>query len=146
MNYNEAIAYIKSTGKFGSRPGLEVISCLLEKMGSPHKKIKCVHVAGTNGKGSTSSYVSNVLRECGLKVGLFTSPPIFDETERIQINGNYIAKDDLADVTEFVKAHADTVEAEGLHYPTEFELFCAVAFEYFYRSGVDIAVLETGMG
>ncbi|MBE5819023.1 MAG: bifunctional folylpolyglutamate synthase/dihydrofolate synthase [Clostridiales bacterium] len=146
MNYNEAIDYIKSTGKFGSRPGLEVISCLLDKMGSPHKKIKCVHVAGTNGKGSTSSYVSNVLRECGLKVGLFTSPPIFDETERIQINGNYIAQGDLAAVTEFVKAQADTVEAEGLHYPTEFELFCAVAFEYFYRSGVDIAVLETGMG
>ena len=146
MNYENALEYIKSTGKFGSRPGLEVISRLLEKMGSPQKRVRCVHIAGTNGKGSCASYVSHILCECKYKTGLFTSPPITDETERIQLDGKYIDKDDFAEITEYVKSFADILETEGLHYPTEFELFTAVAFEFFARKKVDIAVLETGMG
>ncbi|MBP3347505.1 MAG: bifunctional folylpolyglutamate synthase/dihydrofolate synthase, partial [Clostridia bacterium] len=146
MTYNEALAFIKSTGKFGSRPGLEVISALLKKMGDPQNNVKCVHIAGTNGKGSTSAYIASVMRQAGYRTGMFTSPPIMDETERIQLNGQYIDKAEFAEITEFVKAAADKVEADGLHYPTEFELFTAVAFEYFSRKNVDIAVLETGMG
>lgn len=146
MNYENALAYIKSTGKFGSRPGLEVISKLLEKMGDPQKKIKAVHIAGTNGKGSCASYISHILYENGYNTGLFTSPPITQETERIQLNGKYIDKNDFAVITEYVKSFADTLEDDGLHYPTEFELFTAVAFEYFARKNVDFAVLETGMG
>ena len=146
MTYNEALAFIKSTGKFGSRPGLEVISALLKKMGDPQNNVKCVHIAGTNGKGSTSAYIASVMRQAGYRTGMFTSPPIMDETERIQLDGQYIDKAEFAEITEFVKAAADKVEADGLHYPTEFELFTAVAFEYFSRKNVDIAVLETGMG
>lgn len=146
MNYENALAYIKSTGKFGSRPGLEVISKLLEKMGDPQKKIKAVHIAGTNGKGSCASYISHILCENGYNTGLFTSPPITHETERIQLNGKYIDENDFAVITEYVKSFADTLEDDGLHYPTEFELFTAVAFEYFARKNVDFAVLETGMG
>ncbi len=146
MTYQSAIEYIKSTGKFGSRPGLEVISNLLGKMGDPQNNFKSIHIAGTNGKGSTSSYISSVLKEAGCTVGLFTSPPIKEETERIQLNGAYIDKNEFAEITEYVKGFADKVEADGLHYPTEFELFTAVAMEYFSRKKVDFAVLETGMG
>lgn len=146
MTYETALAYIKSTGKFGSRPGLEVISELLKKMGAPQNKIKTVHIAGTNGKGSCASYISHILCENGYNTGLFTSPPITEETERIQLNGKYVNKDEFADITEYVKSFADTLEDDGLHYPTEFELFTAIAFEYFARKKVDFAVLETGMG
>lgn len=146
MTYENALAYIKSTGKFGSRPGLEVISGLLKKMGDPQKNIKAVHIAGTNGKGSCASYISHILCENGYNTGLFTSPPITEETERIQLNGKYIDKDEFAQITDYVKSFADTLEDDGLHYPTEFELFTAIAFEYFSRKKVDFAVLETGMG
>lgn len=146
MTYENALAYIKGTGKFGSRPGLEVISGLLKKMGDPQKNIKAVHIAGTNGKGSCASYISHILCESGYNTGLFTSPPITQETERIQLNGKYINKDEFAKITEYVKSFADTLEDDGLHYPTEFELFTAIAFEYFSRKKVDFAVLETGMG
>ncbi len=146
MTYENALKYIKDTGKFGSKLGLEVMRNLLSKMGDPQKSFKSVHIAGTNGKGSTSSYISNALNSNGYKVGLFSSPPIIDEMERIQIDGKFISKDDFAEITEFVKSCADTVEADGLHYPTEFELFTAVAFEYFKRQKVDFAVVEVGLG
>ncbi len=146
MTYVQAIEYIKSTGVFGSVPGLEAISALLKKMGEPQKQIKAVHIAGTNGKGSTSSFVSTVLQESGYKTGLFTSPPIIDELERIRINGNYIPRDEFARITEFVKSCADMLQMDGVRYPTEFELFTAIAFEYFSREKVDIAVFEVGMG
>ena len=146
MTYDDALKYIKDTGRFGSKLGLEVMTDLLGKMGNPEKKFKAVHIAGTNGKGSASAYISTALSENGYKTGLFTSPPIIDEMERIQIDGEYIDCGEFAEITEYVKAFADTVEADGLHYPTEFELFTAIAFEYFARHGVDFAVVEVGLG
>lgn len=146
MTYDEAVRYIKDTGKFGSKLGLEVMTNLLHKMGDPQKKFKAVHIAGTNGKGSASAYISSALCANGYKTGLFTSPPITDETERIQINGSFADKNEFAAITEYVKRFADGMEADGYRYPTEFELFTAVAFEYFARQKVDVAVVEVGLG
>lgn len=146
MTYDEAVKYIKDTGKFGSKLGLEVMTELLRKMGDPQTKFKTVHIAGTNGKGSASAYISSALCANGYKTGLFTSPPIIDETERIQINGYFADKEEFARITEYVKGFADGMEADGYRYPTEFELFTAVAFEYFARQGVEFAVVEVGLG
>ncbi len=146
MTYDEAVRYIKSTGVFGSKLGLEVMTDLLGKMGNPQTKFKTIHIAGTNGKGSASAYISSALCANGYKTGLFTSPPIIDETERIQINGEFADREDFGQITEYVKHFADEIEADGLHYPTEFELFTAIAFEYFARKKVDFAVVEVGLG
>ena len=139
MTYDDALKYIKDTGRFGSKLGLEVMTDLLGKMGNPEKKFKAVHIAGTNGKGSASAYIITALSENGYKTGLFTSPPIIDEMERIQIDGEYIDCGEFAEITEYVKAFADTVEADGLHYPTEFELFTAIAFYKNKRVGANRA-------
>ena len=146
MNYSQAAAYIASTGRFGSKPGLTVMQRMLEKMGEPQKKYKAVHITGTNGKGSTAAYVSNVLMRCGYRTGLFTSPPMFSELDRIRLDGINIPEEDFAEICEYIKELADGLEQEGVRYPTEFELYTLIAFEYFARSNVDIAVLEVGMG
>lgn len=142
MNYNEALNYISSVNWKGVRPGLERISLLLEKMGNPQKNLKFVHIGGTNGKGSTSAFISNVLRCSGYKTGLFISPFIETFNERMQINNMSITNDELAEITNYVKTFADTM-ADA---PTEFELNTAIAFEYFKRNNCDIVVLEVGMG
>ena len=91
MNYKEALDYIHSLQVFGSIPGLERIKVLLEKLGNPEKDLKFIHVAGTNGKGSTCTMLANIYMKAGLKVGLYTSPFIVDFRERIQLNGEYIS-------------------------------------------------------
>lgn len=145
MNYNEALKYIHSLGKFGSKPGLERIEKMLSLMGNPHKKLKFIHVAGTNGKGSTSTYIANVLQKAGYKTGLYTSPFITEFNERININGQNISNVDLAEYTAVASSKAKMVFSE--EYPiTEFEFITAVAFKYFYDSGCDIVVLEVGLG
>lgn len=146
MNYNEALDYIHSTYKFGSKLGLENIRDLLELMGNPHKNLKVIHVAGTNGKGSTSTYISEVLIEEGYKVGLFTSPYLEEFTERIRINGKNIPKDDLAEITEIVKKKVEVMLEEGKNHPTEFEIVTAIAMLYYNLKEVDYVVLEVGLG
>lgn len=142
MNGKQAVEYIHSVSWLGSRPGLERIAELNEKMGDPSKNYRIIHVAGTNGKGSFCSMTASILAECGYKVGLFTSPYVRYFNERIQINGKMISDDDLGDVTEYVKSIADKMEDT----PTEFELLTAIAFEYFAREKCDIVVLEAGLG
>ena len=142
MNVNEAIEYIHSVCWKGSMPGLGRTQELLAKMGNPEKKLKFVHIAGTNGKGSTASMTASILQQAGYRVGLYTSPYIYRFHERMQVNGVEISDEDLAAVTEYVKPFADAM-AES---PTEFELVCCVAFEYFLRMQCDIVVLEVGMG
>ena len=142
MTYKEALEYIHSVTWLGSRPGLSRIAELCEKMNNPQDSLRFVHVAGTNGKGSFSCMLSEVLREAGYRVGLFTSPFIKEFNERIRINGENIADEDLAAVTEYVRGFADTME----DLPTEFELITAIALEYFRRQNCDIVVLEVGMG
>ena len=142
MTYKEALEYIHSVTWMGSRPGLSRIAELCEKMNNPQNSLRFVHVAGTNGKGSFSCMLSEVLREAGYRVGLFTSPFIKEFNERIRVNGQDIPNEDLADVTEYVRGFADTME----DLPTEFELITAIALEYFRRQNCDIVVLEVGMG
>ena len=142
MNAQEAIEYIHSFFWKGSIPGLSRTQELLRRLGNPEKKLKFIHIAGTNGKGSTASMTASILRKAGYKTGLYTSPYIYRFNERIQVNGEQIPDEDVATVTEYVKQFAETMEEK----PTEFELVTAIGFEYFARQNCDIVVLEVGMG
>ena len=142
MNAEQAIAYIHSVCWKGSIPGLGRTQELLKKMGNPEKKLKFVHIAGTNGKGSTAAMTASILSKAGYRTGLYTSPYIYRFHERIQVDGVEISDEDLTEITEYVKPLADSMAQS----PTEFELVCCIAFEYFYRKECDIVVLEVGMG
>ena len=142
MNAEQAIAYIHSVCWKGSIPGLGRTQELLEKMGNPEKKLKFVHIAGTNGKGSTAAMTASILSKAGYRTGLYTSPYIYRFHERIQVDGVEISDEDLTEITEYVKPLADSMAQS----PTEFELVCCIAFEYFYRKKCEIVVLEVGMG
>ena len=142
MNAEQAIAYIHSVCWKGSIPGLGRTQELLEKMGNPEKKLKFVHIAGTNGKGSTAAMTASILSKAGYRTGLYTSPYIYRFHERIQVDGVEISDEELAEITEYVKPLADSMAQS----PTEFELVCCIAFEYFYRKKCEIVVLEVGMG
>jgi dihydrofolate synthase/folylpolyglutamate synthase len=140
------MAYIKNTAKFGSNYGLSRTEKILELLDSPHKKLKCIHIAGTNGKGSTSAMLSNILIEAGYKVGMYTSPFLIDFEERIQINNKNILKSDLCLIVDKVKLAVDEVIKLGYEHPTEFEIITCAAFLYFYEKEVDYAVIEVGLG
>lgn len=146
MNYQEALDYIHGTYKFGSKLGLENIKYLLDLLGNPHKKLKIIHVAGTNGKGSTCSYIHSILKEAGYRVGLYTSPYLEEFTERMRINGEDIPKDKLGNITAIVKDKIEQMVAEGKNHPTEFEVVTAIAFYYYAEENVDFVVLEVGLG
>lgn len=146
MNYEEALAYINDKEKYGSRLGLDSIRTLLNNMGNPHKGLKYIHVGGTNGKGSTSAYLVECLKEAGYSTGLYTSPFLERFTERIQVNGQDIPQDQLGEITSKVKEAADIMVSQGMEHPTTFELVTAAGFEYFKRSEVDFVVLEVGLG
>jgi len=142
MTCQEAIQYIHATGMYGSRPGLDRIRTLLSAMGDPHRTLRYIHVAGTNGKGSVCAMLNSVLCEAGYSVGMFTSPYIRRFEERIRLNGTPIDGEELAEITEFVRPFAEAMEER----PTEFELVTAIGIEYFRRKGVDVVVLEVGLG
>lgn len=145
MNCNEAIEYIHSLEKFGIKPGMERIRALCAALGNPQDKLKIIHVAGTNGKGSTSTMISNILRKGGYNTGLFISPYVTDFRERIQYNGNMIEKNELAECVEKVKSAIEML-AENDIQPTEFEAVTAAAFLYFEKKKCDFVVLEVGLG
>lgn len=145
MGYKETLERIHSLSKFGSRPGLDRINMLLEKMGNPQDNLKFVHVAGTNGKGSVCAVVSSVLKVAGYRTGLFISPYITNFCERIQINNEMIPEESLTEVASYVFSLTDELNAEGIII-TEFEFVMAVAFEYFKRENCDVVVLEVGLG
>ncbi|MCM8711634.1 bifunctional folylpolyglutamate synthase/dihydrofolate synthase [Clostridium sp. SYSU_GA19001] len=146
MNYNEAMNYIKNTAKFGSKYGLERTEKILELLGNPHKKLKCIHIAGTNGKGSTTAMITEILKEAGYKVGMYISPYLEEFEERIQINGENIAKNDLSFSVTAVSKAVDEVVSLGYEHPTEFEIITCTMFYYFYLHKVDYAVVEVGLG
>ncbi len=145
MNYEDSVKYIHSLLKFGMNLGLQRISALLNELGNPQEKLEFVHVAGTNGKGTTSTMLSGILCAAGKKTGLFTSPYVFDFCERIQINNKNIPHDDLSRVVEKVKNACDRLSAKGTE-PTEFEAITAAAMFYFYEQKCDAVVLEVGLG
>lgn len=146
MNYEEALNYIHGALKFGIKLGLQNIETLLGLMGNPQDKLKYVHVAGTNGKGSTVTFISSILIEAGYKVGIYTSPCIERFNERIKVNSSEIDGEDLARITGFVKEKVDILVSKYEIYPTEFEIVMAIAFQYFYEMKCDIVVLEVGLG
>lgn len=146
MNYEQAINFIHSTYKFGSKLGLENISRLTELLGNPQNCYKIIHVAGTNGKGSTSNMIHDVLISSGYKVGLFISPYLEEFSERIQINKINIDKLSLARITSTVKEKIDIMLQEGYNHPTEFEVVTAIGFKYFEEQKIDFLVLEVGLG
>lgn len=146
MNYTEAMDYIKNTTKFGSNLGLERTEKILELLGNPHKKLKCIHIAGTNGKGSTTAMLSEILKEAGYKVGMYISPYLEDFEERIQINGCNIPKNDLSRAITDIANVIERVIALGFDHPTEFEIITCAMFLYFYEKHVDYAVIEVGLG
>ncbi len=138
MNYNETIKNLTSKGKFYIDLGLDRIESALAKLSNPQDDLKYIHVAGTNGKGSVCAMLDSILREAGYKTGLYTSPHIFEYTERIKVNGEEISKEEFAQLFE-------EVEKTGIHL-TEFEILTIIAFLYFKKQNVEIVVLETGMG
>ena len=146
MNYQEALGYLRNLTTFGMNLGLDRIRKLTELLGDPHKKLKVVHIGGTNGKGSTASMLSSVLAESGYKVGLFTSPHIHSYRERFRINGEMISHHEVAALITMIKPLLEKMVSEGYEHPTEFEVNTAMAFQYFYQENVDILVLEVGMG
>ncbi|SMP41258.1 bifunctional folylpolyglutamate synthase/dihydrofolate synthase [Anoxynatronum buryatiense] len=146
MNYEEALTYIHSTYKFGSKLGLTNIKALLAKLGNPEKNLPVIHVAGTNGKGSVCSMLQSVLTAAGYKTGLYTSPYIQRFNERIRIDETMIPDEDLAVMTAEVKIAVEAMLAEGCTHPTEFEVVTAIGFLYFARESVDVLVLEVGLG
>ena len=145
MNYTEAVEYVESLAIFGSQPGFERINALLEELGHPEKNLKYVHVAGTNGKGSVCTEISNILIDANYKTGLFTSPYVSDFRERIQFCGEYIEKDIFSRLVEIVKKATEKIKAKGIQ-PTEFEVITAIAFLYFKEKECDIVILEAGLG
>ncbi|TDT61078.1 bifunctional folylpolyglutamate synthase/dihydrofolate synthase [Fonticella tunisiensis] len=146
MNYNEALKFIENTGKFGMNLGLQRIERLCELFGNPEKDLRFIHVAGTNGKGSTTTFISEILMAQGYKVGIYTSPYIERFTERIKINRNEIGEDDVARLVEEIKPNIERAISEGLEHPTEFEIITACAFKYFKEQEADFVVLEVGLG
>ena len=142
MTYENAIEYLNSTASRGSQPGLSRVTALLGLLGNPQNSVKCVHVTGTNGKGSVSRMTASVLNAEGYKTGLFSSPYLTRVNESIMLGNEEISDDDFAEVMDKVKPLA-----EGLkNPPTEFEITTAVAFEFFRRKECDVVVLECGMG
>jgi len=141
-SYQKAIDSLTSQGKFYIELGLDRISRILNLLNNPQDELKVIHIAGTNGKGSTTSMLSSVLKESGYKTGMYTSPHLLDYTERIKIDGKDISKEDFAEIFDEVISVADN---SGIHL-TEFEILTAMAFVYFYRNKVDIVILETGLG
>lgn len=145
MNCKEAIEYIHSLEKFGINPGMERIEALCNELGNPQKDLNFFHVAGTNGKGSTSTIISNILIKNGYNTGLFISPYVTDFRERIQLNGEMIEENELADCVEKVKTAIEIISEKGIQ-PTEFEAVTAAAFVYFKKKKCDYVVLEVGLG
>ncbi|MDD2215619.1 MAG: bifunctional folylpolyglutamate synthase/dihydrofolate synthase [Eubacteriales bacterium] len=146
MNYEETLCKIHSFQKFGSRLGLERMTVLMRLLGDPQDKMKVIHVAGTNGKGSVCRYLATILKENGYNVGLYTSPYLERFTERIEYNEEEITPRDLVICAEEVFEKIEEMVALGYESPTEFELVTAIGFVYFSRSPIDFLILEVGLG
>lgn len=142
MKYIDTINLLTSQGKFYINLGLDRISKILDLLGNPQDKLKIIHVAGTNGKGSVCTIIAAILVKSGMKTGLYTSPHIYEYTERIKINGYDIKKDDF---TRYIFEICKIADENNIHL-TEFEILTAVMFKYFADNNVDIAVVETGLG
>lgn len=146
MNYEETVKYIQEAGKRGSVLGLNNMKNLMNKLGNVQDELKVLHIAGTNGKGSTSAYICEILMEAGCKVGKYTSPAVFDSLEIFKVDDVNISREDYALMMTKVKSAVDKMVIENMTEPTSFEIETAIAFLYFEYKKCDIAIIETGMG
>lgn len=146
MDYKETMEFIQNTNKFGSVLGTDNIKELLRRFDQPQNKLKIVHIAGTNGKGSILAFLAGVFRESGYRAGRYVSPASFSYEERFQINEENISKDDLCFYMEQIKKKAEEMVKDGYPHPTMFEIETALSFLYFLDKKVDIVLLETGLG
>lgn len=146
MTYQECIDYILSVPVFASKLGTDNLYQILDLMGHPENSYKIIHVAGTNGKGSTCSFLMSILEQTGKKVGLFTSPHLVKLNERIRINNDIISDDELIDIFHKVMYYVDLAKKEGILHPSFFELVFLMSVLYFKNKKVDYAIFETGMG
>ena len=146
MTYKEARVYLDEVSKYGSVLGLDTIRDLLCELDNPQDKLKFIHIAGTNGKGSVLAYTSTILSEAGLKTGRYVSPTVQSYLERIQVDGQWISEEVFAELVEEVQKAVARMEADGKASPTVFEIETAIAFLYFRKMKCDVVVLETGLG
>lgn len=146
MTYQEALSYLETLHTFGIKLGLERIRQLLALMGNPQKKYKCVHVTGTNGKGSTTAILAEVLKTAEIRTGMYTSPHLVSYTERMRVNGQNATEREFASSIAYVKTCVDQMVGGGAESPTQFEVLTAAAFYHFSLKNVEYAVIEVGLG
>ncbi|MGM0841854.1 MAG: bifunctional folylpolyglutamate synthase/dihydrofolate synthase [Bacillota bacterium] len=147
LTYEKAVGWIHARLRLGIKPGLERMQYLLEKLGNPHEKLKTVHIGGTNGKGSTVSYLRNILQESGYSVGTFTSPYFERFNERISIDGEPVSDEEITLLVEKIKPIAESMEHSEWGTPSEFEVITAMSFYYFAEMHpVDLVLYEVGLG
>lgn len=146
MNYAESIAWLTEQASFGIKPGLERIRELLARLDNPEQAYKTIHIAGTNGKGSVTAMLTEVLRQAGLRVGRYTSPHLLEYTERIAVDVQDISPEDFAAGMTRVRTAAEEMVRDGMEMPTEFELLTACAFLTYRETGCEYAVIEAGLG
>ncbi len=146
MQYDDALGYMNGRLRLGVKLGNERLEALLERLGSPHERLRVIHVAGTKGKGSTVAMAASILQAAGYRVGQYLSPYVYDVRERIQINGEMIPREDFARWVGLIKPHVEALEATELGPTTEFELKTAVGLCWFAEQAVDYVVLEVGLG
>ncbi len=146
MNYRQTMEYIEALSRYGSVLGLANMEQLCSALGQPQESLRIIHVAGTNGKGSTVAYLTSILQAAGYRVGTYTSPTISDYRERFCINGRMISQKNLCEYMERMKEVCEEITSQGFPHPTVFEVETALAFLYFQEKNCDYAVLEVGMG
>ncbi len=146
MDLQQALSWIHGLYRFGSNPGLERIEAVLDLLGNPHRTLRCLHIAGTNGKGSTAAMLASMLEAEGYSVGLYTSPYLEAFTNRMAINGRDISEDELVKLVAEIRPLVEEVSRTDLGQPTEFEVVTALAFAYYQRARPDWVVVEVGLG
>ncbi len=146
MRYEEALSFLHEHMRFGIKPGLLRTKALLSEMGNPERGMRFLHIAGTNGKGSVAAMTEAMLRGCGISTGLFTSPHLSAYTERIKVCGEDISQEELAQLTEEAGRASKELAGWQIDRPTEFEMCTAICLEHFKRQGVELAVMEVGLG
>ncbi len=154
MTYKEALEYLESfidyeklvDYDYSGSLKLDRMEALAAKLGNPHEGLRCIHISGTKGKGSTAAMVFSILKEAGFKAGLYTSPHLLSFRERIRVDEELISEPDLARLAGIIKAQTDLMDKNGDEYPTFFEVYTALAFLYFKEKRAAICVIEVGMG
>ena len=146
MEYEKARSYIDESHRFGGEVSLKAITGFLARLGNPQDDLQFIHIAGTNGKGSVGAYLASVLQEAGYKIGRFVSPTLYAYRERIQINGNYIAREDFGRLMDPIAGVIEEIKKNQEPLPSPFEIETALSFLYFREQKCDLVLLECGMG